>query len=384
MSLKTEPAKTDSQVFGAGVKLLRPRNQKEKNALSVSGVDLMRKISEGVVPQASTAQILEVRTVISKNCEELIEQGARIRPLMSGNKQIGWVRGLHIVERKLLQRWIFDTNEFLAAVMKTCTTLTVEEINQLSGFEMRRLAELIAKMGVYDLSLFPYLSAFVTTSTSENLWYSRGTQLSSYDNRIVHFPDGHSMTILAPPEHAKLWATLCNYREAAKRRLDDNFNALMIVGVWAGKSAEPIRNDLRSAQKAMAVDSMVPWEEVVRIQRETDLDDGWAHSGVDDSVEGLQKELKGLFSNDKHEKFMMKFYEQQKQKAEAEKRQAEEMLARRGGPGVRSTIGTEVFTEQEVRQREQDLKKGRPVLLPVRDRGETPDDPEKRIQKYRS
>jgi hypothetical protein len=382
MPSNTESVKTDQRVFGAGAKLLRPR-ARGKNELNVSGVELMRKINDGLVNEIPNEYLQAVRSEIVQNCEEIIEQGARVRPLMADGKQIGWVRGLHVSERRILTRWVFDVNDFIATVVKTCTTLTEDEINDLSSHELRRLAELISQMTARDLSLYPYLSAFVTTSPSENLWFSRGVTLSSYDNRVIHFPDGRSMTILAPPEHAKLWATLCNYREQAKRRLDANFNALMIVSPLAGKSAEPLRNELRSHQKSMMVDSMAPWEEVVRIQKEAVVDDGWAHSGMDDSVEGLQRELKGMFSNDKHEQFMQKFYKQQADKAEAEKKRFEDALAKRGGPGVRSEIGPEVYTEEQVRQRERDLKKGRPVIVPVRDRGETPDKPEERILKYR-
>lgn len=379
--MPTESVKTNAAVFGAGAKLVRPRQAKVSNSVGVSGIDLMRKINDGLERVAPSAEIAEVRTEITKNCEEIIEQGARIRPLFAEKTQVGWVRGLHVSERRLITRWIFDPNEFLAAVIKTCTSFNKEEVDNLSSFEVRRLSELIVKMSEYDLSLFPYLSAYATTSSSENLWFSKGTHLTAYEQRTVQLPDGRAMNLLAPPEHAKLWATLCNYREAAKARLDANFNALMILQGWVGKSADPIRSDLKSAQRSMMVDAQEPWEQIIRVRKEQTLDDGWAHSMEDSSVEGLQRELRGMFEGDKHERFMEKFYKQQQDKAEAEKSRIEAIVAKRGGPGVTSEI-TGVYTEAESRQRERDLKKGRPVPIPAK-RDEGTVKPEDKILKYR-
>src|SRR5208282_3079660 len=104
--------------FGAGAGLLKPKAQKGRNSLGISGIELMNRISEGIAIQVPSAAIQEVRTEIIKNCEEMLDQGARIRPLFAGKEQIGWIRGLHLSERKLLGRWIFDTNDFVAAVLK--------------------------------------------------------------------------------------------------------------------------------------------------------------------------------------------------------------------------------------------------------------------------
>src|SRR5271163_2877905 len=110
--LRRDDPNSDAQVFGAGAKLLRPHAEKSKNNLGMSGVDLMRSINDNIIPEASNEDLLRVRAEISENCEELIETGARIRPLMANAKQIGWVRGLHMHERKILTRWIVDTNDF--------------------------------------------------------------------------------------------------------------------------------------------------------------------------------------------------------------------------------------------------------------------------------
>src|SRR5271157_2590426 len=98
--MPTESVKTNPAVFGAGARLLRGRHSKGSNTTGISGVDLMRKINEGVVQQVSSVAIDEIRNEISRNCEEIIDQGARVRPLLADTKQIGWVRGLHMTERR--------------------------------------------------------------------------------------------------------------------------------------------------------------------------------------------------------------------------------------------------------------------------------------------
>lgn len=370
---------TNPEVFGKGARLLRPRQTRnESESVGISGVDLMRRINEGLVDKPTSAELQEIRTEITKNCEEIIEQGARVRPLMVDKIQKGWVRGLHLSERKLLNRRVADTNDFLAVVLKFCTTLSSIEIDNLASNEVRRLAELIAKMSEYDLSLFPYLSAYTTTSSSENLWFSQGTRLTSYENRPVPFFDGGSMTILCPPDHAKLWATLCNYREISKSRLDASFNTLLMVQTWAGKNADPFRAELKAAQRDMQVDSLSPWEAIVQVKREITPDDGWGHSMDNDSVKGLQQEMRGILAEDKHEQFMKKFYEQQRQQTEDEKKRFDDLLVKHGKPGVTSEV-IKIVTETESRQRERDLKKGRPI--PVK-RDEGLSKPEVRIQKY--
>src|SRR5208283_6181500 len=137
MPSNTESVKTDSRVFGAGAKLLRPRTRDGKNNLGVSGVELMRKINDGLVNEIPSEYLQAVRSEIVQNCEEIIEQGARVRPLMADGAQIGWVRGLHVSERRILTRWVFDVNDFIATVVRTCTTLTTAEIDDLSSHELR-------------------------------------------------------------------------------------------------------------------------------------------------------------------------------------------------------------------------------------------------------
>ena len=147
------------------------------------------------------------------------------------------------------------------------------------------------------------------------------------------------------------------------------------VALW------PLRSELNSVSKSMRVDATEPWEQVIRVQQPRTLDDGWAHSMDDDSREGLLHEMHGMFANDKHEQFMEKFYQQQADKAAKERQRVEEIVRQRGGPGVTSEV-TAILTDTESRQRERDLRKGRPILVPVKREEITPK-PEDKIQKYR-
>ena len=103
-----------------------------------SGVDLMRKISEGAAQKLPSDYIQAVRADVVENCDELLEVGARIRPMMVEGKQVGWVRGIHYTERRRLSRWLPDPNEYLVAVLSLATTLTRPEIEDLSPLELYR------------------------------------------------------------------------------------------------------------------------------------------------------------------------------------------------------------------------------------------------------
>ena len=342
----------------------------------------MNKLNDGSISKTPNTIIEGIRKEITSNCEEIIEVGARIRPLLVDKKQIGWIRGVHFSERKIFKRWIYDENEYIFTLLSTVTTLTSDYLETLSAAEINRLSRVVYKMSEYDMSLYPYISAFVTTGVSENLWFGKGIKLSSYEEKIIHLPNNQDMKILAPPDHANLWATLCSYREESKRRLDSNWNALMIVQPWVGKGASSIRNDLKAAQRKMIVDSLEPWENSVKLEEiKTNLDDGWGHTIEDSSVEGLQREIRGMLNNDKHERFMKKFYDQQKQQADDEKKRIQEISKQRGGPGIRFKEVT-VSTDKEVRQREKELKQGKKVPTQADRNREEIVDPKKKFLKY--
>jgi hypothetical protein len=339
------------------------------------GMDLLRRLNENQLKPAPNEYIEKVRANIISNCEELIELGARIRPLMDGDVQVGWIRGVHPVERKTMKRWIKSPNDFILNVLLLATTFNKDEIEAMQATEVHRLAAIVRQMGEYDASLFPYLSAFVSTQASEDLWHGKGESLTSFENRIVTMPDGMSMRIMAPPDHARTWASLCTYREQAKRRLEENFNALFVVRPWAGKSANPVANDLKAIARSLETDSIEPWRKVVRAQKAAvDVHDGWAHPG--DSVDDLRREMEGMLKGDKHERLMTAW--QKQLDAEADKR-ARSILEKRKQRGITQAgiveERTEVMTEAQMRERQKVLRSGRPVVERRREDLETiPDD----------
>ena len=322
------------------------------------GLDLMRRIQDGEMQKAPAHQIEAVKRQIIENCEEMLEVGARIRPLLINDEQVGWVRGLHQAERKTLKRWVRNPNDFVLNTLLLATTFTKEEIEAMAAFEVRSLIEVVQRMSEYDLSLYPYMSAYASTSASETLWYGRGEKLTNWENKIIKMPDGKQITILNPPEHARMWAALCQYREQAKKRLEDNFNALFIVRPWAGKSADPIASQLNNVQKTLEPDAMEPWERIVRVETNVDLNDGWGHPG--DSLEDLQRELKGMIEGDKHEKLMEEWARQMTEDAAKKAKDLADLRKKRGadhGGIVAERI--QVLTEKQVRERQDALKKGK-------------------------
>ena len=346
-----------------------------------SGVDLMRKISDGLVKKVPNEHIQTIRASIVENCDELLEVGARIRPLMVDGERIGWVRGVHYTERRRLTRWSLTPDEYVISTLSLATTLTRPEIVDLSSLELHNLVLVVQKMADYDISLFPYLSAFTSTFASENLWHSRGTQLTSFENRIVELPDGKTLRLLVPSDHARLWASLCVYREQAKARLDASWNSLLQVRPMAGKSVDPLAAELKKTSQQLVANSLIPWEEVVKIQG-PDLDDGWAHAENLDTREGMMKELQGMLANDRHEQLMAKFEKQQIDAAEERKRAIEAMSRRRGGPGINEET-IEVVSDSDVRKRELELKKGRGIPTPLdRNKSEATPDVADRMRRY--
>jgi hypothetical protein len=347
-----------------------------------SGVDLMRRISDGTVKKAPNEHIQSIRALIVENCDELLEVGARIRPLLVDGSQIGWVRGVHYTERRRMTRWSLNPDEYVISTLALATTLTRPEIVDLSSLELHNLVLVVQRMADYDISLFPYLSAFTSTFASENLWHSRGTQVTSFENRVVELPDGKSMKLLVPSDHARLWASLCVYREQAKARLDASWNALLQVRPMAGKSVDPLAAELKKTSQQLVANSMIPWEEVVRIQTRPNFDDGWAHAENLDTREGMMKELQGMLANDRHEQLMAKFEKQQIEAAEQRRQAIEAMARRRGGPGINEET-IEVVSDADVRKRELELKKGRGVPQPIdRNKSESTPDVTERMKRY--
>src|SRR5271163_1034536 len=321
------------------------------------GMDLMRAINEGTMKPAPAKDVEKIKGEITEACEELIEIGARIRPLMVDGVQVGWVRGVHIQERKMMRRWIRDPNDFVALTLQHATSFSKEEIEAMQTDEIRSLVELVKQMTDYDMSLYPYLNAYATTQSSETLWYGKGDQLAAFEHKIIEMPDGKKMTLVAPPDHARLWATLCAYREQAKHRLEDNTNALFIVRPWAGKHADPIAGELQNVAKQLQTGSDYMWQQIVRVQKVVDKNDGWGHPG--DSLEDLQRELKGMMEGDKHEKVMEAWSKQMIAESEERQKTIEEARKKRGITAAGVYQGeVQVLTEKDIRERQAALQKG--------------------------
>ena len=149
------------------------------------GADLMQRLNDGSLQQAPSAYLEKTRTDITAAIEELLDIGARIRPLLVNEARVGWVRGVLPSERKALQRWITDDVEMIEHLLLLGTTLTIEEIRDLNMLEMRSLSRIVRAMTESDLKLYAYIGAFVTTGTSEQLWYSKGTSIANFRDRVV-------------------------------------------------------------------------------------------------------------------------------------------------------------------------------------------------------
>lgn len=351
------------------------------------GMDIMRKISAGDLKPTPTADVERVKAEITENCEELIEVGARIRPLLVDGKQVGWVRGVHLQERRMLKRWVRDPNDYVALTLKYATSFSTEEIEALQSEELLNLVDVVRAMSERDFSLYPYLNAYVTTQSSETMWYGKGEQLTSFDNKVISMPDDKTITVMAPPDHARMWATLCSYREQAKKRLEDSSQALFIVRPWAGKQADPVATELRGIAHQLETGSNYMWEQIVKVQRPVDVTDGWGHPG--DSLEDLRREMKGMMEGDKHERLMEAWQNQMVHEAEEKQKAIDEARKKRGvtQAGVYQQA-MEVLTEKDIRERQAALAKGqKPKPAAVKTRSNYEQDATTRqldkVRKYR-
>ncbi len=331
-----------------------------------TGRELMDMIQEGQAHAAPAEYVEIVRQRVTESCEELIEMGARIRPLMDGDKQVGWIRGVHASERKQLKRWLKDPDDFIQNMLLLATSYTLEEVEVMTSPEVYGLMELVRKMSEYDMSLFPYLSAFSSTQQSENLWFSKGTRLTNYENRIVEMPDGKKIRIACPPDHVRLWASLCTYREQAKKRLDENWNALLIVRPMAGKSANPITAELKGIARSLETGSVEPWSRIVK--NKIDYKDGWGHPG--DTVEDLKREMDAMIKGDKHEMVMDAWGKQMESDEQDRLKKIDELRKARNTTGQAGVVDEriEYFTEAEMRERQAALKQGK--VPPAKERHE--------------
>jgi hypothetical protein len=73
----------------------------------------MRQLNDGRLEPVPSEVLAKSREEISTAIEELLDVGARIRPLFIGDRQTGWVRGVHLSERKALKRWVYNEIDFV-------------------------------------------------------------------------------------------------------------------------------------------------------------------------------------------------------------------------------------------------------------------------------
>ena len=293
------------------------------------GTDLMQQLMQGELNRAAPETINKVREEVVPALAELIDYGFRARPLHLGTAMVGFIRGIHPQERRQIYRWFSDPSDRVFHILSHATTLTAEDIQGLDGFEAQRLLTLVDRLTEADLSLYPYIGAFSTTSVSEVLWYGRGLAVASWNNRTASIPGGYTFNLLAPPEHSRLWAGVAQLRERSKKRLDDNYNAAMITRALTGKGSDKLYAALKQNQQSLSPDLPDPWMKVVRADLEgVDFGDGWGHAHQDDSVDGVMREVRGMALMDKHEKFMDAFYKQQMEEAQRQEEALEQRFQR--------------------------------------------------------
>lgn len=288
------------------------------------GTELLQQLMSGELARPTPETVARVRAEVTPALSELLDRGLRARPFTVRGRVAGFVRGLHSGERRQLFSWFTDAQDRIYHLLSLATTLTHTEIESLDGYEAQALLKAVDRMTDADLSLYPYISAYSTTSASEILWYGRGTSVAAWTDREIHLPGGWTFKLIAPPEHARLWAGVAALRERSKKRIDDTYNAAMITRALTGKGADKLYQALKKAQENLQADTDAPWMSIVKVeQKDINFADGWGHTHQDDSVEGILREVEGMAKMDKHEQFMAAFYEQQIKAAQAEEEEME-------------------------------------------------------------
>lgn len=342
---------------------------------TTKGTELMQRLAEGSIAELPSKYLEETRSSISTELEEMIEVGARIRPLLVDEKRVGWVRGVSLVERRMIQRWLPEENELLMSLLKLATSFTEDELRDFTLVEVRSISRVIRSMTESDLRLYPYLYPYASTASSEQLWYSQGKSLTDFRNKEIQMPDGKTMRISIASDQARMWATLCEYRCQAKAKLEDSFNTVLIIRPWVGKGTDTLTANLKTIARQMKTDSLEPWQEVIRMAPDRNYDDGWAHS-EDDSVEGLRRELTGMLGMDKHERTMLEWERQMREREEQRIRKIERAQKQKDS----EPSGFVIVTPEEVRKGVEEAQKVGPRVA-------APEEPQSslldRLSKYK-
>lgn len=322
------------------------------------GSDLMKDINDGKIAVRSSKYAEDVKLHITEAMVELITFGARIRPLFLNKTRVGWIRAIPYNEKRQLDIWYPDYHDRIEQTILHSTSLTSEEINSFDSTELSGILKSILNMNLPDLSLYPYISAFVSTSASFRLSTSMTSDLLT-PKKIV-MPDGKVMRQLCSSDILQLWISLARMREQTIEKLNNAQNAGTIARAFVGKGADNYNSAISKALESLKSDTIEPWMEVINflsVKTDENFDDGFGHSHQDNSVEGLMREMKGMSEGDKHEQLMEAFHHSQI-KEETDKRDKIEELIRRRRELLESSDQNEIMvvrTEAEVRQREREL-----------------------------
>ncbi len=320
----------------------------------------MNQLATGELQYKQSNIALELKEGVSQALEEFILQGARVRPLKLQNKRIGWIRPLSYSERKVLDQLIEDEDERIILTLSHCTTLTEDEICDLDIHELNSILSRVHKASIANYTLFPYLSAFVTTQTSQNIWNSRHDGL--FNRTEIRMPDGKTLKLLAMSDHLRLWATLSTIREQSIRKLEETLNFGTLIKAQVGKGADKYINELSRTLQGFKVDSIEPWTEVVdfmKVQVDApQFTDGFGHSHEDSTLQGLMREMKGMMEGDSHERLMDTFYDTQLQAAQKKEQDIQKIVQKRREEMelMEDDGALIVMTEAEVRRREREIR----------------------------
>ena len=326
--------------------------------MSSSGVDFMREINEGKIAIKSSVFAEEVKVKTMDAMSELITFGARVRPLILNGSHIGWVKALPFNEKRQLDIWYPDDTSRVEQALLHTTTLSLSEIQNLDSVELNTILKVILNLNLADLSLYPYVSAFVSTNTSFRLSASHASDLLIPRN--ITLPDGKEFKQLSSPDILQLWVSLCRIRETTIERLENAQNAGTIAKAFVGKGADNYNNAISKALSSLRTDSIEPWMNVINflsVKTDRDLNDGFGHSHQDNSTEGLMREMHGMNAGDKHEQLMEAFHESQLHEEREKQKKIEELIARRREilEAADSNEVMVVRTEAEVRKREREI-----------------------------
>lgn len=330
--------------------------------METQGTQLMNQINSGEMKFKQSDVATQVKQEVSEALSEIINIGARVRPLLLNDKRVGWIRALNYSERKLLDRVVNDSDEQIVAILSHCTTLTEEEVLDLDIHELNSILTRLHHMTLADLSLYPYMSAFVTTQSSQTLWAGRFDGM--FNCRQIDMFDGRVLHLIDKPDLVTLWAALSRIREESIAKLEQTLNFGTLIKAWAGKSADKYVNDLIRSLQTYQPDSIQPWIDVidyVQLQAKDEskhFTDGFGHSHEDNTVQGLLREMHGMLEGDKHEQLMNSFYGGQIAAARVKEEETQQIIAQRRAEleQLEDNGSMIVVTDAEVRKREHDIK----------------------------